>query len=209
MSNLLLTDVDGTLTKESLVLNHAGFLIEKGVIKDDGSFKAWKQDLKNESLITAVAENYRSGITGLKESDMRASEFVLDFFSQKDKWYETIDDLTAFKSNGFDIYLITGSSDFLVKHLAEELQVDYFATEYLKDENGCFTGKVNGMFSETQKEDCIQWNININKYENIHAWGDTASDYGLFKYANYTRLVEPTKQTLETLITKIKIDEIS
>lgn len=209
MSNLLLTDVDGTLTKESLVLNHAGFLIEKGVIKDDGSFKAWKQDLKNESLITAVAENYRSGITGLTEDEMLAKEFVLDFFSKKEKWYSTIYDLMLYRSNGIDIYLITGSSDFLVKHLAEELQVDYFATEYLKDENGCFTGKVNGMFSETQKEDCIQWNININKYENIHAWGDTASDYGLFKYANYTRLVEPTKQTLETLITKIKIDEIS
>ncbi len=45
---LILTDVDGTLTKKSVVLSHAGFLIKKGVIKDDGSYKAWSQDMKNE-----------------------------------------------------------------------------------------------------------------------------------------------------------------
>lgn len=46
MKNLILTDVDGTLTRKSVVLSHAGFLIEKGIIKDDGSYKAWKKMLK-------------------------------------------------------------------------------------------------------------------------------------------------------------------
>lgn len=206
--NLLLTDVDGTLTKESVVLNHAGFLIEKGIIQDDGSYEAWKQDLKNEALITAVAENYRNGITGLTEKDMQAKEFINYFYEDESKWYGTIDELQELEKQGYDIILVTGSSDFLIKHLADLLNVQYYATEYLQ-ENGKFTGKVNGMFAENQKDDCIQWNVNINDYDFIEAWGDTSSDYGLFKHANYRRLIEPTKQTLETLITKLKIDEIN
>lgn len=206
---LLITDLDGTLTKESLVLNHAGYLIGKGIIKDNGSFQAWKKDLKNENLIIAVAENYRAEITGMKEFDLNCKDFVKSFFLDKNKWYpETLKRLQKMeRSQDTDIFLITGSSDFLVKHLAYYLNVNYFATEYLR-ENGCLNGKVNGMFSETQKDDCVQWNININEYDYIEAWGDTASDYGLFKHANYKILVEPTKQTLETLIQKTKIDEI-
>ena len=207
MKNLILTDVDGTLTRKSVVLSHAGFLIEKGTIKDDGSFQAWKKDVKNESLIVAVAENYRNEITGKTEKEMHAEEFVSQFLEDKKNWYETLDDLKEKILQGFEVILVTGSSDFLVKHLADFLGCSYYATEYLKT-NDRFTGKVKGMFSESQKDDCIQWNINTNEYSYIEAWGDTASDFGLFKHADYRLLVEPTKQTLETLIKKITIDKI-
>lgn len=216
MKRLILTDVDGTLTKKSIVLSHAGFLIEKGIIKDDGSFQAWEQDMKNEHLITAVAENYRKEITGMKESDMLAKEFVHNFCKKEENWYSLYNELVGTlvenhvneRGEHTDIILVTGSADFLIKHLAEFLQVDYYATQYLKDENDCFTGEVIGMFSESQKDDCIQWDINVNEYDYIQAWGDTSSDYGLFKHADYTILVDPTKQTLETLITKQQIDKI-
>lgn len=207
MKNLILTDVDGTLTRKSVVLSHAGFLIEKGIIKDDGSFQAWKKDVKNESLIVAVAENYRNEITGKTEEEMHAEEFVSQFLENKKNWYKTLDDLKEKILQGFEVVLVTGSSDFLVKHLANFLGCSYYATEYLKT-NDRFTGKVKGMFSESQKDDCIQWNINTNEYSYIEAWGDTASDFGLFKHADYRLLVEPTKQTLETLIKKITIDKI-
>ena len=207
MKNLILTDVDGTLTRKSVVLSHAGFLIEKGIIKDDGSFQAWKKDVKNESLIVAVAENYRNEITGKTEKEMHAEEFVSQFLEDEKNWYETLDDLKEKILQGFEVVLVTGSSDFLIKHLADFLGCSYYATEYLKT-NDRFTGKVNGMFSESQKDDCIQWNINTNEYSYIEAWGDTASDFGLFKHADYRLLVEPTKQTLETLIKKITIDKI-
>ena len=207
MKKLILTDVDGTLTKKSIVLSHAGFLIENKVIDDDGSYQAWVQDMKNEHLITSVAENYRSQIVGLKESDMKAKEFIENFCKTKENWYSLFEKVECEKKET-EIVLITGSADFLIKHLADFLQVGYYATKYLKDENDCFTGEVIGMFSENQKDDCIQWNVNINEYSHIEAWGDTSSDYGLFKHADYTILVDPTKQTLETLITKQKIDKI-
>ena len=208
MKKIIFTDVDGTLTKKSIVLSHAGFLIEKGIIKDDGSYKAWSQDMKNESLIISVAENYRSQITGLKESDMQAQAFVKKFFAEKDNWYNTLDKIKEKQKQGYAVSLITGSSDFLVKHLADILQCDYHATQYLKDENGCFNGEIKGMFSENQKDDCVKYNYNLNEYDKIEAWGDTASDYGLFKHASYKMLVDPTFETLKTLAQKMTIDLI-
>lgn len=208
MKKLILTDLDGTLTKKSLVLSHAGFLIEKGIIKDDGSYNAWCQDMKNESLIISVAENYRSQITGLKESDMQAETFVINFFLEGDNWYNTLGMLTKMQNKGCEVSLITGSSDFLVKHLADILQCDYHATQYLKDENGCFTGEIKGMFSETQKDNCIQSNYNFKEYSEIEAWGNTASDYGLFKHASRKVLVDPTFETLKTLSQKMIVDVI-
>ena len=208
MKKIIFTDVDGTLTRKSLVLSQAGFLIEKGIIKDDGSYKAWHQDMKNESLIISVAENYRLQITGLKESDMQAQDFITKFFEQKDNWYSTLDKIKEKQKQGYAVSLITGSSDFLVKHLADILQCDYHATQYLKDENGCFTGEIKGMFSETQKDNCIQSNYNLNEYDKVQAWGDTVSDYGLFKHASYKMLVDPTFETLKTLAQKMTIDLI-
>lgn len=208
MKKLILTDVDGTLTKKSIVLSHAGFLIEQGIIKDDGSYRAWSQDMKNESLIVAVAENYRSQITGLKEGDMQAQAFVKKFFAEKNNWYSTLDKIKDKQKQGYEVCLITGSSDFLVKHLADILQCDYHATQYLKDENDCFNGEIKGMFSENQKDECIQNNFSLDEYEKIEAWGDTASDYGLFKHATYKMLVDPTFQTLKTLAQKMTIDLI-
>lgn len=208
MKKLILSDVDGTLTRKSVVLSHAGFLIEQGTIKDDGSYEAWRVDVKNESLIVAVAENYRSQITGLRENDMQAQTFVNKFLSKKDNWYSTLLRIINKQKEGYEVCLVTGSSDFLIKHLASALKCNYYATEYLKDSKGRFTGEVNGMFSETQKDDCIQWNFNINEYDKIEAWGDTVSDYGLFKHAQYRLLVDPTFETLKTLSQRMKIDLI-
>jgi len=208
MKKLILTDVDGTLTKKSIVLSHAGHLIEKGTIKDNGSYEAWSQDMKNENLIVAVAENYRSQITGLKESDMQAQTFIAKFFAKTDNWYDTLGRIKDKQKEGYEVCLVTGSSDFLIKHLADILQCNYHATEYLKDENGRFTGNVKGMFSETQKDDCVQWYYNLNEYDEIEAWGDTASDFGLFKHAKYKILVDPTFETLKTLAQKMIIDLI-
>ena len=208
MKKLILSDVDGTLTRKSVVLSHAGFLIEKGIIKDNGSYQAWQTDMKNESLIVAVAENYRSQITGLRENDIQARSFVTQFFGKTENWYSTLGTLKKRQSEGFEVCLVTGSSDFLIKHLADILKCSYHATEYLKDNQGRFTGDVKGMFSETQKDDCIQWNFNTNEYDEIEAWGDTVSDYGLFKHANYKVLVDPTLKTLKTLSQRMKIDLI-
>ena len=111
------------------------------------------------------------------------------------------------KSGNHEIILVTGSSNFLVKELASLLDCKYKATQYLK-ENERFTGEVMGMFSESQKDSFVQKEVDKSKFSEIEAWGDTVSDYGLFKHAKKITLVEPTEKTLKAVATKRKIDRI-
>lgn len=207
--NLIIADLDGTLTNKSLVLSHCGHLISKGIIEDNGSFESWKLDKKNEDLIVATAENYRHQITGKKISELDCEQFVCDFMADDSNWYSTITELMIENELKTEIVLITGSSDYLVKILAKKLGFKYYATKYLVSESGYLTGDVKGMFSESQKDDCIQENLNLGEYNLIRGYGDTSSDNGIFKHCHENTLVTPTIKTSEYLLLKgTKIDRI-
>ena len=208
MKNLYLTDLDGTLTRKSLVLGHAGFLIERGIIEDTGIYGAWCEDMKNEKLIVALAQDYQRQLNGKRIEDLMVHEFIEDFLGDENNWYNTLEMLVVARNFGDDVCLITGSGDFLVKELAEQLDFNWFATKY-HTENGILTGEITGMFADFQKDEVIRNNFNLSEYSVVIGLGDTASDYGIFKHCDVNYLVDPTKETLEKLILKgCKIDKI-
>lgn len=209
MTKLYITDMDGTLTKGSIVLEHAKHLIEKGLIKDDGSYQAWNKDRKNESLIVAVAENYRKEITGLSIEQLDVQEFVKNAISNKGNWYSTLDTLIQAKEKGNRVVIISGSSNFLVKEVARQLGFEGVGSWYFTDENNALTGEVKGMFGFDSKKEWIAKNLDTTKYSQVIGLGDTGSDFAIFEVSDYTILVEPTAETLEQAITKnVKIDTI-
>lgn len=193
---MVVTDMDGTLTKTSIVLDHAGVLIENGIIKDDGSYYAWKDDVKNEKLIVAVAENYRHQLTGMKVSDLMVEEFVTNSLADHKNWYTTLDTITNMKNCGHEVVILSGSSDFLVEEVARQLGFVGVGSHYHTDENGCLTGGVDGMFHAQAKSDWIEGHVNFDKTE-ILGFGDTSSDYGIAEHSAEFWLVEPTTQTVE------------
>ena len=208
MKNLYLTDLDGTLTRKSLVLGHAGFLIERGIIEDTGIYGAWCEDMKNEKLIVALAQDYQRQLNGKRVEDLMVHEFIEDFLGDENNWYNTLEMLVVARNFGDDVCLITGSGDFLVKELAEQLDFNWFATKY-HTENGILTGEITGMFADFQKDEAIRNNFDLSEYSVVIGLGDTASDYGIFKHCDVNYLVDPTKETLEKLILKgCKIDKI-
>ena len=208
MKNLYLTDLDGTLTRKSLVLGHAGFLIERGIIEDTGIYGAWCEDMKNEKLIVALAQDYQRQLNGKRIEDLMVHEFIEDFLGDENNWYNTLEMLVTARNFGDDVCLITGSGDFLVKELAEQLDFNWFATKY-HTENGILTGEITGMFADFQKDEAIRNNFDLSEYSVVIGLGDTASDYGIFKHCDVNYLVDPTKETLEKLILKgCKIDKI-
>ena len=210
--NLLISDLDGTLTNKSLVLEHYGHLINKGIVTDDGSYKAWTQDRKNEKLIVQCAMSYQRAIAGKCVWDLDVDNFIQEFVDNEENWYQDVMEfVTVAKDLGkFDVLLITGSADFLVEPLCEVLGIDGFATIYKRElKTGILTGEVVGMFGEEQKDNCIQKNVDLHLYDNIIGIGDTASDFGIFKHCQANYLVKPTKETLEKLILKgVKIEKI-
>lgn len=207
-ATLFLTDMDGTLTKGSVVLDHAGYLIEKGLIKDDGSFQAWKQDVKNERLIVAVAENYRHELQGKTIEQLDVENFVTEYLAQ-DVWYSTLENLQKEKALGHEVIIISGSSDFLVKEVAKQLGFKGVGSQYLTDNEGKLTGEVVGMFGLDAKDKWITENVDKSQYEGLIGLGDTSSDYGIFKHCSYNILVEPTTETMEFMLVKgARINEI-
>ena len=206
--DLYLTDLDGTLTRKSLVLGHAGFLIERGIIEDTGIYSAWCEDMKNEKLIVALAQDYQRQLKDKRIEDLMVHEFIEDFLGDENNWYNTLEMLITARNFGEEVCLITGSSDFLVKELAERLNFKWFATKY-HTENGILTGEITGMFADYQKDEIIRNNFDLSEYSVVIGLGDTASDYGIFKPCDFNYLVDPTKETLEKLILKgCKIDRI-
>ena len=210
--DLILSDLDGTLTKKSLVLEHYGYLIKKGIVEDDGTYEAWSMDMKNEKLITECAMSYQRAIIGKSINELGVMDFVTDFVYNDDNWHldvmETLEVARDFGNT--DIILVTGSADFLVQPLCEILGFDSFSTIYTRDlKTGKLDGNVIGMFAEGQKSECIQKNIDLHLYNEVIGYGDTASDFGIFQYCDKNYLVEPTKETLEKLILKgVKIEKI-
>lgn len=209
MTNIYITDMDGTLTKGSVVLQHAGHLIEKGLIKDDGSYHAWLADVKNESLIVAVAENYRKEIMGLQVADLDVENFVTEMLADEDNWYETLDELVLAQAQGHRVIIISGSSDFLVEEVGRQLQFEAVGTRYHVCENNFLTGEVKGMFGLEAKDEWITENVNFADYENSFGLGDTVSDFGIFKHTEHNTLVEPTRHTMEYVLTSdVRIERI-
>lgn len=210
--DLIISDLDGTLTKKSLVLEHYGYLIKNDIVEDDGTYKAWSMDMKNEKLITECAMSYQRAIIGKSINELEVMDFVTEFVYNDDNWHlEVMETLEVARDFGnTDIVLITGSADFLVQPLCEILGFDSFSTIYTRDlKTGKLDGNVIGMFAEGQKSECIQKNIDLHLYNEVIGYGDTASDFGIFQYCHKNYLVEPTKETLEKLVLKgVKIEKI-
>ena len=77
--DLIISDLDGTLTKKSLVLEHYGYLIKNGIVEDDGTYKSWSMDMKNEKLITECAMSYQRAIIGKSINELEVMDFITEF----------------------------------------------------------------------------------------------------------------------------------
>lgn len=190
----VLSDVDGTLTRGSLVLEHATYLHEKGIIDLGDLPQKWKADPKNEHLIMELAEAYRDQIAGHKVEDLRVDEFLDGYEKEEGKFYSTLGQLREFKRRGWEVQLISGSPDFLVEPFAARNGFYGKGSEYFKGEDGKLTGSISGMFGHEAKEGYIQ-KLNVSRFKRILAFGDTASDVPLFNNAHHSTLVDPSEDT--------------
>lgn len=206
---LVITDLDGTLTNKSLVLEHCGFLEKNGIIDTHGAYQNWKADMKNEKLIVECAIAYQSALKGKTLEDMRAKEFCMEFLQNENNWYDTILELEGRQS-----YIISGSADFLVRALCAEFrQYEQYERVYgmgskYEIVDNVFTGKIIvPMFSADTKRQVIKTLVHDDVY--VIGMGDTSSDFPILERADYSILVEPTEKTMkEVLKNKIKIDRL-
>lgn len=191
----VLSDVDGTLTKGSLVLDHAVYLhknniIDLGVLPDQ-----WLADKKNEELITGLAEAYRDKIMGKTPEEIKVNEFIDDYIHKDENFYSTLKELKDYQSKGWEVRLISGSPSYLVEPFAEKYGFFAKGSEYQKDENGRFNGDIDGMFGYEHKSKYVE-KLGLTRFNRILAYGDTGSDKALVDKADHATMVNPTEETM-------------
>lgn len=190
----VLSDVDGTLTRGSLVLDHAIYLHNKGVIDLGDLPEKWVAQPKNEKLIVTLAEKYRAEITGMNLQNLQVDEFLDDYENIDGKFYSTMEQLKTFKKRGWEVQLISGSPNFLVQPFAERNGFFGRGSEYHTTDDGVLKGDIDGMFGHEAKEGYIS-KLGVKRFKRVLAFGDTASDVPLFNNAHHSTLVDPSEET--------------
>lgn len=205
---LVISDVDGTLVKGSLVLDHACYLHEKGLI-DLGTWPArWKKDQKNEELIAGLADNYRQAVAGKNLKDLAIPEFISSVVNSPTKLYSSLERLKHHREAGHDVVLISGSPNFLVGPFANYFGFRSFASTYHRNRARQLNGRITGMFYAGAKEGIVE-KLDLPSYDRVIGYGDTASDVPLLSKADYAVLVEPNPTTVEVLRSKaVEVSEI-
>lgn len=196
---IALSDVDGTIVRSSLVLSHAVALSNEGVINVGSLAKDWQKDMKNETIISALAEAYRDEIMGRTASDIASAEYVAEMISDKRNFYASvIERLVSMRSEGDDVILISGSPGYLIEPFAEHFNFQGVGSDYKVNATGHFTGEVDGMFHGDAKRNYVA-GLDLARYTEVHAYGDTRSDVPLFEKASYSVLVAPNNDTRSSL----------
>ena len=192
---IVLSDVDGTLVRGSLVLDHAVWLHSTGAIDLGDIPKLWLADQKNEVLISKLAEAYREAIFGKSVKELRAHEFINSLMKLEGKFYSALDRLKEAHTAGHDVVLISGSPQFLVGAFARRFGFTAIGSIYHRDSFRRMNGLVTGMFGAEAKQKVIE-KLSLERYQMIFAYGDTSSDLPLLQAAHHSVLVDPSPETL-------------
>lgn len=206
-------DIDGTLYRDSLMVEHFKKLIKYDIIDQKAwfehardTFMDWDKRQGNyDDYLDDVCELYVDSLIGLDKTciDFTSdqviklkSDRVYKYTRSRIKWHLENDHIVIF---------ISGSPNFLVEKMAKKYNItDFIGSDYIF-ENGVFNGKVVPMWDSLSKNNAI--NDFINKYDidlsESYAYGDTNGDINMLKRVGNPIAINPTKE----LLTHISSDE--
>lgn len=203
-------DIDGTLYRGSLMIEHFKKLIKYEVVDPMSwhfnvkkSYEDWKKRMGDfDDYIDTLAEIYISSLKGLNKEHM---DFIVDqvINLKGEQVYSYVRDRIEFhRQMGHKVFFISGSPDFLVAKMAEKYKVtEYIGTVYEVDGNGCFTGDIKPMWDSENKNRAIAHLI--DKYEIdldlSFAYGDTNGDLSMLRKIGNPIAINPNYELLQQL----------
>lgn len=203
-------DIDGTLFRSSLLVEQFKLLVKRRIIDPD----IWFDQIKPlydqydkrygeyDNYLLALTTQYQDKLKGIRKDFIQElSREVID--RNKDIVYRvTRNAIAEHKKNGFKIFFVSGSPDFLVDEFAKYYHADEsIGTTYIFDENDRFTGKVVPMWDSSNKKKAIKYLI--DKYNvdvtNSFAYGDTNGDFTMLKAVGNPVAVNPSYEFIERM----------
>ena len=137
-------DIDGTLTREALMIKHFKQLVKYEVIDESvwnekikPVYEAYDQRFKEyDSYLYLIAQIYKDKLKNINKyfNQYIAANVVDKNWNVVYKY--TRNRIEYHKENGHLIFFISGSPDFLVEEMAKKYGItDYKGTTYLTDDN--------------------------------------------------------------------------
>ncbi len=210
-----LFDVDGTLYRDSLMVEHFKKMIKYEIIDPSiwhneakKTFQNWDKRQGNyEDYLLEVAHIYINSVKGINRKHM---EFMCDqVIAKKGErvYVYTRDRIQWHKDQGHTIIFISGGPDYLVEKMAEKYGVqDFIGTKYHVDSQGDLTGEIDQMWDSHSKEEAIKkfeekYNLDLGK---SYAYGDTNGDISMLRAVGNPTAINPVKE----LLINIKKDKV-
>ncbi|WP_101773366.1 HAD family hydrolase [Peptostreptococcus faecalis] len=202
-------DIDGTLYRDSLLIEHFRKLIKYEIIDE----KEWSDHLKAtymnwdkrqgnyDDYLYEISDQYLEAISGLSKSNM---DFVSDqvIKLKADRVYKfTRSRINWHKSQGHTVIFISGSPDFLVSRMAKKYEVtDNIGSSYIV-KDGLLTGEVIPMWDSNSKDKAID--SFVEKYDidmlKSYAYGDTAGDLAMLRRVGHPVAINPSREFLRRI----------
>lgn len=215
-------DIDGTLYRNSLMIEHFKKLLKYEVVDPalwhnhvKHTYYNWEKRQGNfDDYLLELAKIYINSIKGLNKSHMEfINNQVIDLKGDKVYRY-TRARIAWHKSQNHKVFFISGSPAYLVQRMAEKYEVtNYRGTQYIVDDNNIFTGEIIQMWDSESKHKAImefvkKYDIDLSK---SYSYGDTNGDYSMLKMLGHPIAINPSKELLknikkdEELLEKISI----
>lgn len=211
-------DIDGTIFRNSLMIEHFKKLISFEVIdpviwytKVKKVYQEWESRYGDfEQYLEVLAEVYLDELKGVKKDYIEYiaahvinvnGDMVYKYSRDRIEWH---------KKQGHKVFFISGSPDFLVSKMAEKYGVtEYRGSLYKVDEDNQFTGEIVKMWDSVSKQRVID--ELINKYEvdldNSFAYGDTTGDLSMLKMMGNPVAINPNKELFLAIRNNEKLSE--
>ncbi|MGL5440449.1 MAG: HAD family hydrolase [Filifactoraceae bacterium] len=207
-------DIDGTIYRDSLMLEHFRNLIDYDLIDPNYWYDHARETYDNwdkrqgdyEDYLDEVSISYVKALKGIHKSDI---EFTSNHLINKksDRVYAyTRQIIKTHQKLDHKIIFISGSPDFLVEKMAKRyMATDYLGSAYLYNDAGIFEGKITPMWDRKSKNEAIdhfveKYNIDLEK---SYAYGDTNGDFTMLKRVGNPFAINPARE----LLTNIQKDE--
>ncbi len=203
-------DIDGTLYRDSLMVEHFKKLLKYEVIDPSlwhnhakKTYQNWDKRQGNyDDYLLEIANIYIDVMKGL---NYKQTEFIANQVVQLkgDRVYRyTRARINWHKNNHHKVIFISGSPSYLVSKMAKKYEVtDFKGTEYLIDNKGNFTGEIIQMWDSHNKKQAMlefEKKYNIDMHQS-YSYGDTHGDFDMLQMVGHPIAINPTKELLQTI----------
>ncbi|MFO7849937.1 MAG: HAD-IB family hydrolase [Spirochaetia bacterium] len=203
-------DIDGTLHRNSLLIEHFKKLVKYEVIDPrlwhsnvKYTYKEWRKRVRDyEDYMLELIDIYVEALRGWRKDDLEFISNQVIKLNGEIVYKFTRDRIQKHRKNGVLVFFISGSPNFLVSKMAKKYQVDaYRGSEYITDEEGRFTGEVIPMWDSASKNIAMkhlikEFDIDPSK---SYAYGDTDGDLSMLKMVGNPVAINPTYELVEHL----------